>query len=308
MNRVFISYSRKDEQFARRIATSLSDAGLDVWIDVDDIPSGMKWSTAIQEGLLTSQALMVIISPDSMASRNVEDEWQYFLDKGKLVLPIMWRPAEMHFQLNRIQYINFYTQPYNVALMRLFDELKRCGMTVKLPPYLQPTKTKAKKTQPTPNEMPTQHSIPRRERSLPMPPTTTPVQVFRPTEPTRPKRWGMTRWHWLAILLFCLIAAGFAYSVMHTQDVSAVPDVVSSVEAQVVANTSTNVRQRPSPDSPRIGALLKDQSAVILGTDKARAWWYIRLDYENGGHAYGWVSAAVVQEVGNLELVEMVMP
>src|SRR5262245_58227367 len=51
MARIFISYSRKDEAFSRRLAASLSQLGADVWIDVEDIPSGMKWSRAIQEGL-----------------------------------------------------------------------------------------------------------------------------------------------------------------------------------------------------------------------------------------------------------------
>jgi hypothetical protein len=37
--RIFISYSRHDEDFARRLATSLSDMGADVWIDVEDIPA-----------------------------------------------------------------------------------------------------------------------------------------------------------------------------------------------------------------------------------------------------------------------------
>lgn len=51
MARVFISYSRKDEAFARWLAASLSQLGADVWIDIEDIPAGMKWSSAIQQGL-----------------------------------------------------------------------------------------------------------------------------------------------------------------------------------------------------------------------------------------------------------------
>ena len=83
MARLFISYSRNDEEFARQLATSLSEMGADVWIDIEDIPAGMKWSRAIQEGLDSGQLLIVIISPDSMDSRNVEDEWQYYLDNNK---------------------------------------------------------------------------------------------------------------------------------------------------------------------------------------------------------------------------------
>ncbi|MBC8099503.1 MAG: toll/interleukin-1 receptor domain-containing protein [Armatimonadetes bacterium] len=122
-NTVFLSYSRKDEAFARQLATSLDAAGVDVWLDSQDIPPGVKWSSAIAQGLDTAQTLIVILSPDAMASTNVEDEWQYFLDKRKRVLPVLWRPTDIHFQLNRLQYILFHQQPYDTAFARLLDAL-----------------------------------------------------------------------------------------------------------------------------------------------------------------------------------------
>jgi formylglycine-generating enzyme required for sulfatase activity len=128
MARIFISYSRKDEEFARRLARSLSESGMDVWIDLEDIPAGMKWSKAIQQGLDNAEVMVVIISPDSMTSSNVEDEWQYFLDHGKPVIPLLLHPARVHFQLNRIQYIDFHTQNYFHALNQLYIEFQRKGI------------------------------------------------------------------------------------------------------------------------------------------------------------------------------------
>lgn len=133
MARIFVSYSRQDQAFARRLAASLSDMGADVWIDVEDIPVGMKWSSAIQQGLDTGQLLIVVISPDSMASRNVEDEWQYYLDQGKPVVPILLHPANIHFQLNRIQYIDFHQQDYATALHQLYGQLKSKGLALNAP-------------------------------------------------------------------------------------------------------------------------------------------------------------------------------
>ena len=126
MTRVFISYSRADEDFARRLATDLDRLGAEVWIDVDDIPPGANWSTAVQQGLDACEALVLVISPDSMTSKNVEDEWQYVRDEGKAILPVLWRPApKLHFQLRRIQYVDFHRQDYDTALgqlrARLFD-------------------------------------------------------------------------------------------------------------------------------------------------------------------------------------------
>lgn len=128
MAHIFISYSRIDEQFAHRIAAALSDVGADVWIDVEDIPAGMKWSSAIQQGLRTSDVMIIIISPDSMASNNVEDEWQYYLDQGKDVIPIQYRPADVHFQLSRIQYVDFHAQEFDTAFSQLHAELRRKGV------------------------------------------------------------------------------------------------------------------------------------------------------------------------------------
>ena len=127
MTRVFISYSRVDEDFARRLATDLDRLGAEVWIDVDDIPPGANWSTAIQQGLDTCDALVLVISPDSMTSKNVEDEWQYVRDESKAILPVLWRPVpRLHFQLRRIQYVDFHRQRYEMALgqlcARLFGE------------------------------------------------------------------------------------------------------------------------------------------------------------------------------------------
>lgn len=131
MARIFISYSRTDEEFARRLATDLDPLGVDLWIDVDDIPAGMKWSTAIQQGLDTCDMMIVIISPDSMASRNVEDEWQAFLDDGKPIIPVLWRPARIHFQLRRVQHIDFHTQNYETAFAQLHAELGNRGVLLK---------------------------------------------------------------------------------------------------------------------------------------------------------------------------------
>lgn len=130
VSRIFISYARVDVEFARRLARSLSELGANVWLDVKDIPAGMKWSTAIQEGLNLCEVMLVILTPEAMSSTNVEDEWQYFLDEKKIIIPILLKPAQVHFQLRRIQYIDFHSQDYEGALIQLRNELERKGVTL----------------------------------------------------------------------------------------------------------------------------------------------------------------------------------
>lgn len=154
--RVFISYSRADEAFARRLATSLAETGMDVWIDLEDIAAGTKWSRAIQQGLDSAEVMIVIISPESMASNNVEDEWQYFLDHKKPVVPLLLRPAKIHFQLNRIQYVDFHQQNYYHALNQLYAEFQRRGVKLEnMPNVAQRPPISHSAPQPTGSQSPT---------------------------------------------------------------------------------------------------------------------------------------------------------
>jgi hypothetical protein len=131
--RIFISYSRQDSAFAVRLAHSLHSMGVVTWMDIKDIPAGVKWSTGIQAGLKTCDLMIVIISPASMASQNVEDEWSYFVDEKKPLIPLLWKPAEVHYQLRRIQYIDFFSQDYVLAFRRLCVELQTYGVQCRQP-------------------------------------------------------------------------------------------------------------------------------------------------------------------------------
>lgn len=125
MPSIFISHSSKDKAFAKKLVQTLEEHGLDTWMDSDDIRAGIKWSSAIQEGLNQGSLMVVILSPDSMQSKNVEDEWQYYIDKHKPIVPILYKATDnIHFQLARIQYVDFVSLPYDEGIKRLISELR----------------------------------------------------------------------------------------------------------------------------------------------------------------------------------------
>ncbi|GIK67635.1 MAG: hypothetical protein BroJett018_54290 [Chloroflexota bacterium] len=128
MTHLFISYSRSDQEFARCLASNLQARGLDVFWDIEDIHAGMDWSDSIQQGLDSSQIMLLIISPASMRSQQVGREWKYFLSRKKPILPILWQPADLHYQLNALQHINFQTQAFEIGLQQLLTELGRYGI------------------------------------------------------------------------------------------------------------------------------------------------------------------------------------
>ena len=125
MTRVFISYAHADLDFATRLATALAAEGIEPWIDREGIHGGARWSTSVQKGLDTCDALVLVLSPESMESGNVEDEWQYAIDEAKPVVPVLLRPTKVHFQLRRIQHIDFQSQPFEVALPQLANGVRR---------------------------------------------------------------------------------------------------------------------------------------------------------------------------------------
>lgn len=130
MARIFIAYDHEHQLFATRLARSLSNVGAEVWIDIEDIPLGAKWHNAIQQGLDTCEIMLLVITPQSMKSENVEEEWRFFKDVKKPIIPILLERAEVNYQLRSLQYIDFENQEFRPAFAQLHSELRRKGLTL----------------------------------------------------------------------------------------------------------------------------------------------------------------------------------
>ena len=89
--RLFISYAREDKAFAEQLHEQLSKYGLDAWLDVKSVPPGADWAKLDAQDISRSDGLLLIMSPDSKASPNVEVEWQQMLAQGKPVIPLFFR-------------------------------------------------------------------------------------------------------------------------------------------------------------------------------------------------------------------------
>lgn len=118
MGTTFFSYSRSDSDFVLNLAKDLRHAGIKVWLDQLDIPAGSHWDSSIQKALETSDTLLIVLSPASVASENVMDEVSFALEEGKQVIPVLKEECEVPFRLRRVQRIDF-TGDYNSALEKL---------------------------------------------------------------------------------------------------------------------------------------------------------------------------------------------
>jgi hypothetical protein len=116
--KIFVSYSRSDGDFALRLARDLRERDVPVWIDQIDIAVGDPWDHSVETALRECARLLLILSPASVASRAVLDEVSFALDQGKPVLPVLHRPCEIPFRLRRLQHVDFSTG-YAAGLDRL---------------------------------------------------------------------------------------------------------------------------------------------------------------------------------------------
>jgi hypothetical protein len=128
----FVSYSRVDLAFVRHLVQDLKVAGVSVWLDKVDIRPGKEWDRAIEEALLGSPRMLLVLSPTSASSNNVLDEITLALRTHKTIIPILYQDCVMPLRVCRLQYIDFRTD-YAESLQELIEQLKRQETTANIP-------------------------------------------------------------------------------------------------------------------------------------------------------------------------------
>jgi|GEM_PF-6708016 len=87
---IFISYSRANLADAERLYHDLTVRGFKVWWDKKALASrGKTFLNEIRDAITTCQRLILIVSPDAVASQWVEYEWRHALAHCKIVHPIL---------------------------------------------------------------------------------------------------------------------------------------------------------------------------------------------------------------------------
>lgn len=141
----FISYSRKDKEFALKLARELKSAGYLVWLDQLDIPTGARWDDEVEKALRECDIFLIILTPASVSSENVKDEMGYAIDHRKRIMPILLEECLIPLRLRRFQYINFTDIEFGVGIKsvkHLLDSLLNESSipTVKISPEVEAQK------------------------------------------------------------------------------------------------------------------------------------------------------------------------
>jgi len=125
---IFISYSRKNRDFALRLYNNLLMDGYWVWMDVR-LKEAMEWRPQIDDNIKRSNKCIVILSPDAIDSRWVNHEISMAHGRGQHIIPIrLQKPRadqELPICVEPIQLFNMLEGEvdYDRALKKLRDIL-----------------------------------------------------------------------------------------------------------------------------------------------------------------------------------------
>lgn len=133
---VFICYFRQDGRFGQTLAADLERAGLAAWWDIAQRTGSEAWRQSIEAAIEASQACVVVLTPDSVASVWVEREYRQALDLGLEVVAVLYQKCEPPPALTERQIVNFVSQPYLDGVRELLPWLG--ATTDHLPATLPP--------------------------------------------------------------------------------------------------------------------------------------------------------------------------
>jgi hypothetical protein len=107
---VFISYSRVDSDFARRLNDALQTQGKRTWFDQESIATGSDFQQEIYRGIESSDVFVFVLSPESVTSPFCADEVEYAQGLNKRMVTVLHRAidvADLHPVLAKLQWLDF---------------------------------------------------------------------------------------------------------------------------------------------------------------------------------------------------------
>lgn len=123
MARVFLSHCSLDKEIVRRIADDLAHLGHRPWLDEWEIKVGECIITRVEQGLEDADYVVLILSPNAVASGWVDREWKqkYWQEIAKntvMLLPALVKECDIPPLLRSRKYADF-RQNYALGLVQL---------------------------------------------------------------------------------------------------------------------------------------------------------------------------------------------
>ena len=127
--RLFVSYASTDRSRVLAIAVALEEAGTEAWVDVRGIAGGESYGSAIVDAIRDCDAVLLLCSAASLASRNVRQEIALAWRFGRPILPLRLEPVDipdsLAYWLETAQWIDVLDRPRDAWLPAVLHGLRR---------------------------------------------------------------------------------------------------------------------------------------------------------------------------------------
>lgn len=121
---IFISHATKDDDFVNKLRDSLRRLSYTTFIDHFDIHAGSHWDEIVEQRLETSKAMIVVLSPDAIDSRNVKAEWRIFHESNKPIIPVIVSKCRIPLLLRVLNHVDFTNgTDYETCIQRIVASL-----------------------------------------------------------------------------------------------------------------------------------------------------------------------------------------
>lgn len=105
MNKIFISYSSADHQYASTLRQLFQSKGWAVWQDRTDIPPGVEFDDAIEQAIGSAQCVVVIWTENSARSQWVKSE-AAVAAKRRTLVPVRFDNVSSPLRFHRLQTVD----------------------------------------------------------------------------------------------------------------------------------------------------------------------------------------------------------
>jgi formylglycine-generating enzyme required for sulfatase activity len=141
--KVFLCHASLDKPKVRELYRYLRRRGIRPWFDEVDLVGGQDWQVEIPKALLTSDAIIICLTKNSVDREGyIQKEIKFALDKalempeGRIFLiPVRFEECEVPFSLTRYQWVDLFDEAGYARMMRALkfraSQLERA--TVELP-------------------------------------------------------------------------------------------------------------------------------------------------------------------------------
>ena len=107
MASLFISYSRKDKESARKLTEAFQGQDLDFWIDWEGIPPTVDWWKEIEKGIEEADIFLFLLSPNSASSNVCRRELEHAIRNGKRLVPVVVRDIQSNESPDALSSLNW---------------------------------------------------------------------------------------------------------------------------------------------------------------------------------------------------------